>query len=288
MDLRTLEHKKCVFVSDRLVFLGYELFRDGAVNAVREFPVPKDVVELKRFVPLANFGTGAAPMTKLLPVEQDAFDDIRLALVLKPMLTFPDFKLPFALATDASIVGWGGVLMQDFCDGQRPVAYASKATNDAQFNYAITHLEYLAAAVKLFHSYRYGRVTDQAALRWLMTRNASSMGTPLHEYDLDIEYRPGKENEVVQRAVESNQLTGVILRHQATIGLCCSSVRANCHQGQRIWRESDGVVKIETMEGIKTVLPASLWALAFEEAHGSVWSGHRKAFCFRDWYTCDV
>ena len=60
------------------------------------------------------------------------------------MLKYPGFALPFELATDASIVGLGAMLMQDHGRGLQPIAYASRVNTPAQAKYTITELECLA------------------------------------------------------------------------------------------------------------------------------------------------
>jgi hypothetical protein len=132
----TLKLKKCVFATSRMEYLGHELSSAGVrsldrlVNAVEEFPTPKDAVEAKRFVHLAGyyrrfvagFGSLMAPVTKLLrknvvwewaEAQAAAFEQVKTILTTKPVLIYPDFSLPFRLETDASRVGLGACLMQD-------------------------------------------------------------------------------------------------------------------------------------------------------------------------------
>ncbi|KAE9190778.1 hypothetical protein PF002_g24674 [Phytophthora fragariae] len=126
---------------------------------------------------------------------------------MKPLLIYPDFRLPFRLVTDASKVGLGACLMQDQGRGWQPMAFASKVNNNAEANYSITELECLAVvwAVKLFRPYLYGRtfeiITDHAALKWLMTRpnlagRLHRWSLTLQEFEFGIVYRPGATNVV--------------------------------------------------------------------------------------------
>lgn len=39
----------------------------------------------------------------------------------------------------------------------------------------------------------------------------------------------------------------------------------------------DGVLKARTGDGRRKVLPVELWAMAFREAHGSIWDEHLRA-----------
>jgi hypothetical protein len=224
----TLKLKKCAFATRQMEYIGHELSSDGVrpvqrlITAVTEFKRPADPVEVKRFVHLAGyyrkfieaFGSIMAQMSRLLKKSIDwewteaqefAFERIMAAMTTKPLLIYPDFRLPFRLETDASKVGLGACLMQD--QGQRcqPMAFASKVNNNAEANYSITELECVAVvwAVKLFRPYLYGRtfeiITDHAALKWLMTRpnlagRLHRWSLTLQEYEFDIVYRPGATN----------------------------------------------------------------------------------------------
>lgn len=246
----SLKLKKCMFVTESMEYLGHTLSAQGVqpterlVNAVKDFPRPGDPTEVKRFVHLAGyyrkfiagFGSIAEPMTRLLKKscswqwteEQEfAFERIKHLLTTRPVLKYPDFERSFRLVTDASQVGLGACLMQDFGHGWQPVAYASKVNNHAEANYSITELECLAVvwAVKLFRPYLYGRtfgiVTDHAALKWLMTRpnlagRLHRWSLTLQEYDFSIEYRPGSTN-VVADALSRAPVRGVVTDAPAAV-----------------------------------------------------------------------
>lgn len=226
----TLKLKKCVFATRQMEYLGHELSSEGVrplqrlVDAVREFPKPRDAVEVKRFVHLAGyyrrfiegFGSLMAPMTKLLrrtaewewgDEQQKVFERVKNILTTKPLLIYPNFLLPFRVVTDASKVGLGACLMQDHGGGWQPVAFASKVNSETESKYGITELELAAVvwSIKLFRPYLYGRrftiVTDHAALKWLMT--STNLTGKLHrwaltlqEYDFEVVYRPGSTNVV--------------------------------------------------------------------------------------------
>jgi len=69
----------------------------------------------------------------------EAFEDIKKRLVSAPVLAIPDLDKPFQVHTDASVVGTGGVLMQD----GRVVAYTSSKFSPAEFNYTTGEQELL-------------------------------------------------------------------------------------------------------------------------------------------------
>ena len=159
------------------------------------------------------------------PEQQCSFEDLKRALASKPVLVYPDFSKPFVVATDASRVGLGAVLMQDQDAGLQPVAYASATCSAAESKYGVSELECLAIlwGLEQFRPYVYGRpitlITDHVALKWLMEKK--DPGGRLHrwalrlsELDLKVIHRPGKEN-VVADALSRQplaQATGMIDR----------------------------------------------------------------------------
>ncbi|GMF59538.1 unnamed protein product [Phytophthora fragariaefolia] len=101
---------------------GHELSCEGVrplqrlVTAVRNFPRPANAIEVKRFTHLAgyyrrfvkDFGSLMAPLTKLLrkssewrwdDEQEAAFEMIKDILTTKPLLVYPDFRLPFRVDT---------------------------------------------------------------------------------------------------------------------------------------------------------------------------------------------
>ncbi|GMF50237.1 unnamed protein product [Phytophthora fragariaefolia] len=178
-------------------YLGHELTTEGIqptarlVKAVADFPRPTDAAGVRRFVTLTgyyrrfvpSFGARMSPLTKLLrktsewklEAEQEAFEWTKAWLSRKPVLIYPDYRLPFKLTSDASKAGLGAVLSQDQGHGDQPVTYASKVNNPTVAKYSISKLKCLAVvwAVRLFRPHLYGRkfviLTDHVALKWLMT-----------------------------------------------------------------------------------------------------------------------
>lgn len=99
------------------------------VKVVQEYPVPKTVKDVQAYMGLTNYyckfikgcAQIASPLhdltkkgTKLVWTDawQDAFDTLKKALTEAPILAYPDFNLPFLLATDASNDAIGMVLGQ--------------------------------------------------------------------------------------------------------------------------------------------------------------------------------
>lgn len=126
-----LRPAKYHFIREEVEHLGHLLTPNGLqptakhVTAVKEFPVPQNVREVRQFVGLASYYRRFVPgfskiaeaiyaLTKKGAVFewsaecQIAFETLKDKLVKAPVLVFPDFSNPFILETDASIKGLGG------------------------------------------------------------------------------------------------------------------------------------------------------------------------------------
>lgn len=137
---------------------------------------------------------------------QNSFDKLREKFINPPLLDYPDFSFDnkFILQTDASGFAIGSVLSNK---NSKPTAYASKALNKAEINYAIIEKELLAIvwSIKHFRPYLYGRKfeihTDHKPLVYLFSMKNPSSGLTkfrllLEEYDFDIIYLQGKQNAI--------------------------------------------------------------------------------------------
>ena len=105
---------------------------------------------------------------------QDAFDTLKKALTEAPILAYPDFNLPFLLATGTSNDAIGMVLGQKQNGREVVISYAGQKLNPAERNYSVTEREALAVVdgVQHFQTYLYGCqltvLTDHNAVCWLM------------------------------------------------------------------------------------------------------------------------
>ncbi|KAL2093139.1 hypothetical protein ACEWY4_010451 [Coilia grayii] len=135
-----------------------------------------------------------------------AFYNIIYCLTHAPVLAFADPAKPYVLHVDASLNGLGAVLNQEYPEGLRPVAFASRKLSASEQRYPIHQLEFLAlkwAVVDKFHDYLYGAKftvrTDNNPLTYVLTSarlNATGHRwlSALATYDFNILYRPGRHN----------------------------------------------------------------------------------------------
>jgi hypothetical protein len=127
-------------------------------------------------------------------------------LIEHPVLRYSDFDKEFIVATDASDIALGAVLMQKDENGKEySIAYASKSLNETEQRYGITDKEGLAViwAVQHFHKYLMGKkftiITDHSALKFIKTQKfphgrRGRWMMELQKYDFEIIHRAGKSN----------------------------------------------------------------------------------------------
>jgi len=150
---------KCVIAQPQVKYLGYVLSEEGVfassdkVDAVRNYPTPRNAKEVRAFLGLASFyrrlvakfAETAKPLTKLTrkrqefhwgPSQQEAFDELKTKLCTTPVLAYPNFELPFILTTGASKVAVAAILSQVQNGLERPVAYASRQRNKPEQAYS--------------------------------------------------------------------------------------------------------------------------------------------------------
>jgi hypothetical protein len=73
---------------------------------------------------------------------QNAFEDMKILITKETLLTYPNFKKPFEIHTDASKVQLG--IAACISQEGRPVAFYSRILNPAQTRYTTTERELLS------------------------------------------------------------------------------------------------------------------------------------------------
>jgi len=209
----------------KIIFLGRIISEAGLepdpekVRAVKEWPVPTNVTEVRAFVALAgyyrkfqkDFSRIAAPLYELTQKgqkfvwterRQRAFEQLKQILTSAPILSLPRDERDWLVDVDCSNWASGGVLQQ-WQDGDwHVIAYSSKLLTKAEQRYCATRKELLACihALKAWKTYLLGRKvlrTDHSALLYLR-KCPELIGQQgrwldfLESFDLTLVHRSGK------------------------------------------------------------------------------------------------
>ena len=223
-----LKAKKCQLFQEEIPFLGHIVSAAGIgadptkCQQVRDWPVPRDLHEVRSFVGLCSyyrrhiqgFTELAAPLYELATKgtefewtdrRHEAFGQLKNALTSAPILGFPREDGLCYLDTDASDVGTGAVLSQVQDEEERVIAYVSKSLEGSEQRYCMARKELLAVvrALKHFKCYLYGQKitvrTDNSAVSWLH-RSKDPVGQParwievIDTYDITFQHRPGRKH----------------------------------------------------------------------------------------------
>ena len=163
-----LSPAKCQFAVKEVKFLGHIVSKKGIqanpekCEAIKNFPQPNNVKQLRSFIGLSNFyrkfikdySKKISPLNQLLKKGkkfvwcekcQLAFDKVKQSLTSPPILKFPNIQKEFILTTDASSEAIGYILGQKDEQGNEAViSYGGRALRPAEKNYTISELECLA------------------------------------------------------------------------------------------------------------------------------------------------
>lgn len=221
----------------KVMFAGYSVSADGIrpnpekVAAIRDFPTPKDVTDVRSFMGLANqlghFIPDVSQMTVRLrdllkkdtafvwlPGHDAAFQRAK-ELLTSPMLVFPyDPRLPTELMTDASrLHGLGFALVQrePGDDRIRLVSCGSRSLTSCQRNYATIELECMGIkwAIEKCEFYLRGNqgftvITDHKPLVGVFNKPLHELGNErlyrfrerLVDYTFEVKWCPGKDHQI--------------------------------------------------------------------------------------------
>jgi hypothetical protein len=191
------------------------------IKAIREWPVPRNVTEVRSFMGLAGyyrifikgFSKIAHPITYLqkkgvkfewIEECEEGFLHLKELLKTAPVLRIIDPNADFVVCMDACKEGLGGVLTQN----GHVVCYESRKLKEHERNYATHDLELatIIHALNMWRHYLVGRRfelrIDHSGLKYMFrqsTLNARQVRWLefLSEYDFDINHIKGKENRVV-------------------------------------------------------------------------------------------
>ncbi|GBG81426.1 hypothetical protein CBR_g32103 [Chara braunii] len=243
--------KKCEWAKTQVLYLGHVLDRDGIkpedskIAAIRDWPTPRTLTELRSFLGLANyyrkfvrnFSTIAAPLHRLLKKEAilqwdkdctSALKKLKRALIEYPVLKVADPSLPFVITTDASQYGIGAVLQQDDGNGYRPVEFMSARMPCEKVVTSTYERELYALRQTLDHwkHYLLGRhfkvYSDHETLRWLktqakMTLKLTRWAAEIDQFDFELRPVKGKYDVAVDALSRRSDYFGAVV-HYLDIG----------------------------------------------------------------------
>ncbi|GKC66996.1 putative reverse transcriptase domain-containing protein [Tanacetum coccineum] len=161
------EFLKCDFWLDSVQFLGHMIDRSGVhvdpakIEAIKSWATPTTPTEVRQFLGLAGyyqrfiegFSLISKPLTKLTQKnkkyergkEEEAFQTLKQKLCSAPILALPKGMKDLIVYCDASLKGYGAVLIQR----EKVIAYASIQLKVHEENYTTYDLE-LGAVVFAF------------------------------------------------------------------------------------------------------------------------------------------
>lgn len=173
-----LNTSKCIFGVEEVTFLGYSISKQGTrpldakVEAIKKFPTPVNVRQLRAFLGMLNFyrrflpraAQIQAPLHALLtgslkgshPINLtgealQAFEASKQSLSDAALLAHPDCSAKLALVTDASDKAIGAVIQQLTDEAWQPLAFFSRKLSPSQVKYSPYDRELLAIYEAIKH-----------------------------------------------------------------------------------------------------------------------------------------
>lgn len=234
----TINPAKCVFGKAEIKFLGYAVSTEGVkppeekIEAIKTYPKPKTIEDLRRFLGMINFYRENIPKAALMQAPLNnflhnakkrdktviewndeatkAFEACKASIQNAALLAHPSHRAPIAIFSDASDTAAGAVLQQCINKQWQPLGYFSKKFNETQQRYSTFDRELLAVymAVKHFRKTIEGRelivYTDHKPLTFALNKIQSTNETPrrarqllfVSEFTSDIRHISGKSNVV--------------------------------------------------------------------------------------------
>lgn len=238
---------KCKFGASEVEYLGYTLNSEGIstqgrlVKAVTDWPTPKSVKDVQRFLGLSNFyrrfiknyAAIVRPISDLIrkksfswnEEQTKAFESLKIALTTAPVLRHPKHECQFVLTTDASKHAVGATLEQD----GHPVAFLSHRLSDTETRWDTGDQELLAVMIALREWTVYLRdrsfvlKTDHEPIRYLQSKPKLSGRQmrwldELQSFDFKVEHIPGSKNkatDALSRCVNVSQFKSLRLQEKS-------------------------------------------------------------------------
>jgi hypothetical protein len=204
------------------LFLGHIISEGGIsvdpskVKDVLSWKTLQNILDIRSFLGLAGyyrrfiegFSKISMPMTELL-AKGNTFE----------WMPLPDMEKPFSIYCDASGQGLGCVLMQD----DHVLAYASRQLRKHEEKYPTHDLELAAVvqALKIWRHYIIGKrcevYSNYKSLKYIFTQPDLNLRQRrwlelIKDYDLGINYHPGKANVVADALSRRSHLNMLATR----------------------------------------------------------------------------
>ena len=231
-DLK-MKREKSSFFKEHIQYLGHLVSEQGfkplpeKLEAIHNMPHPKTPKEVKQFLGLIGyyrkfiprFSDLSRPLTRLTqhdskfdwtPQCQKSFNHLRELLMEYPILRYPDPKKGYTVFTDASGIGWSGVLTQEYPDEKgrikhHPICYVSGQFRGSQLNWAALTKEAYAIYMSIRRLAFYvsdADVTirsDHLPLKKFLTKQTlnskvNNWAVELEQFNLKLEWIMGSKN----------------------------------------------------------------------------------------------
>jgi hypothetical protein len=194
-------------------------------------------------------------MTKLLRKDKKfewsakyeaSFQELKKRLTTAPVLVMPNMEKSFLVYCNASGQGLGCVLMQD----GHVVAYASRQLRKHEEHYPTHDLELAGVvhALKIWRHYLIGKrseiYSDHKSLKYIFTQPDLNLRQRrwlelIKDYELGINYHPGKANVVADTLSQRSHLNQLIVE-QMTFDLCEEFDKVNLKIGSQYRSSRNG------------------------------------------------
>jgi hypothetical protein len=149
---------------------------------------------------------------------ESSFQELKQLLTTTPVLVMPDMEKQFSIYCDAFGQGLGCVLMQD----GHVVGYASRQLRKHEEHYPTHGLELAVVvhALMIWRHYLIGKIcevySDHRSLKYIFTQPDLNLRQRrwlelIKDYDLGINYHPGKANVVAGTLSRRTYLIGLIV-----------------------------------------------------------------------------
>jgi hypothetical protein len=244
-----VKFSKCDFWLKEVAFLGHIITNGrikvdpSKISEILNWKLPTDVSKIRSFLGLAGyyrrfiegFSKIVKPLTSLLEKGkefkwdeacQKCFEELKERLTTAPVLIMSDIHKGFDVYYDASHLGLECVLMQE----GKVITYASRQLRKHEKNYPTHDLELAVVvhALKIWRHYMIGNkckiFTDHKSLKYIFTQKELNLRQRrwlelIKDYDLEIQYHPGKANVVADALSRKGQVNN-ITTHLMSQELC--------------------------------------------------------------------